>query len=123
MTWISSADLDYMRSMINGGMLPDTCNILAAALVADGEGGATTTWGTAYAGVACRLDAKSGDKTTQNERLTPYHTYQLTLPYNASISTANRVQAGGYLFDVVTIDPPGKSWSACVRCELEIVNG
>lgn len=116
---LSNADLEWMREAIEQ-LLPDTCVILEAAYTPDGQGGLTQTWGTALSGVACRLDES---KTQAREivagaALQPFQRWILTLPHGTEISALNRVEAGGMLFGVISVDV-GKSWSASVRVTME----
>lgn len=115
---LSSRELREIQRDIEMMMLPDSCNILTATLAADGYGGMTETWGTAYAGVYCRLDPLTGKEAAGGDALRAFNTFQLTLPYNATITTDNRVEVNGGTFNVVTVDPE-KSWKVCKRAKVE----
>lgn len=120
---ITSAELAQMRTDIEL-LLPDTCAILSVTQASDSQGGLTDTWGTVTASVACRLDAIN-PKGRNNElviggAVKPFHTYVLSLPYGTSITTQNRVGLSGQTFAVTGVDT-GKSWSAVVRCIVEVV--
>ena len=120
---ITSAELAQMRDDIEL-LLPDTCAILSVTRASDGQGGWTDTWGTATASVKCRLDAINPKGRNQElvigGAVKPFHTYVLSLPHGTSITTANRVEVSGQTFSVTGVDL-GKSWSAVVRCIVEIV--
>jgi hypothetical protein len=106
-----------MRSAIND-LLPDTCNILTGTVSIDSEGGATQSWGTASAGVACRLDMRNARKMLSNGAIQPFTTWVMTLPYGTSVTELNRIEHGTFLYSVKPVDND-KSWGACVRVEVE----
>ena len=63
---LSNSELAYMREAIDD-LLPDTCNILSVTETNNGMGGVVQTWGTATAGVICRVDVtnlRSGEQVT-----------------------------------------------------------
>jgi len=101
-------------------LLPDTCDILSVAYTADSEGGFTEAWGTATAGVYCRIDYRSGRETMTGGAIQPYSKAVLSLPYNTPISTTNRVKSGDYTWAVKSLND-GQSWQAVKRAELERV--
>jgi hypothetical protein len=114
-----SAELAQIRADVLS-MLPDACNILSVTLTSDGAGGNAETWGTATAGVSCRLDYKTGDETISGGAVKPFSGWVLTLPHDADIDTENRVEVGGGTYAVLGVDG-GKSWTASIRCRLEVV--
>ena len=115
---LTSADLTSMRTTINT-MMPDTCNIIAGTITSDGQGGYTEAWGTAYAGVSCRLDKRNtGREVVSAGAIQTFGTWVLTLPYNTAITSSNRVEHGSVTYSVVHVDTD-KSWIASVRAELE----
>ena len=120
MTQISTADLEYMRSCIED-LLPDTCNILSLTRTSDGQGSWTEAWGTATAGVPCRLDPLQGVEQLSASSVRPYHAYTLTLAHDAAIATTNQVEVGSDTFTVVSVDDT-KSWAASRRCRLERID-
>jgi len=119
MTGLTAAELSTMRSTINE-LLPDTCNILTPTNVNDGQGGITTTWGTASASVACRLDKRSGQEQITGGAIRPYTEWMLTLPYDTTITSTQRVVVGSSTFNVISVDGD-KSWEASIRVILEKV--
>lgn len=121
-TAISTAELAAMQAEINN-LLPDTCNILAPSSIPDGQGWLTVTWGTAVAGVACRLDPRNNYQNAEmltGGAVQPYTSWILTLPARTVITTNSRVQKDGVIYAVTSVDT-GKSWSAGVRASLETI--
>jgi hypothetical protein len=122
MPLIVDSDLAYMRAMVLE-MLPDKCNILSETITPDGQGGVSSTWGTASTNIACRLD----DKALGTNQLVAIaiglkaaHQYQLSLPYDATISAGNRVEISGATYTVINVNA-NQSWLAVTRAALELI--
>lgn len=116
---LSDGDLTYMRNSIDE-LLPDICNILTATYASDGQGGYTPTWGTASAGVKCRLDPgrkESNERLQGGAVLLPYSYWILTLEHGALLTTEQRVEIGSDTYEVRAVDA-GKSWSGSIRATL-----
>jgi len=116
---ISTKELSDMRSVL-AEIMPDTCTILSVAHASDGAGGWIETWGTVASGVVCRLDMLTGREAMRADALIPYTRFVLTTTASESISTANRIEMGGYLYNVVSINL-GSSWKLTTRAILERV--
>lgn len=124
MSILNAADIAYMQDTI-ADMLPDVCNILSEALASDGQGGQTSTWGTASTSIACRLDEQTG---TRNNQLVPAagaglreaHRFILSLPYDTVIGANDRVEIGSYTYHVVSVNDR-ISWEAVTRAVLELI--
>ena len=101
-------------------LLPDTCDILSVAYTSDSEGGFAEAWGTATAGVKCRIDYRSGRENMMGGAIQPYSKAVLSVPYNTTISLTNRVKSGDYVWSILSINE-GQSWQAVKRAELERV--
>ena len=121
MVTITTAQLAFMRARIED-LLPDTCHILSLTNTPDGQGGNTQTWGTATASVKCRIDPgrKMFVDAITGAALQPYDYWVLTLPYNATLASENRVQIGTDVYSVEPVDD-GKSWQGSVRANLRKV--
>jgi hypothetical protein len=119
MSAIDTTMLAAMREAI-AELLPDTCTILSPTSTPDGYGGVTTTWGTATASVACRLDMKQGRELASGESVQPFTAYTLSLPWDATINASWRVVVSSVTYAVTSINI-GQSWKAVTRCELEKV--
>jgi len=115
-TAIDSTMLSAMRSAI-GELLPDTCSIITVTRTPDGMGGQTETFGTASA--SCRLDVISGMETVIGGALQPYVRTMLSLPYDTTITEANRVVHGGVTYAVTAPPNSDQSWIAVKRVTLE----
>jgi len=118
---LTSKELTDMRASLDL-LMPDTCNILSRTDTADGQGGFTTTWGTATASVSCRLDKRSGalEEELMAASIQPFTSWMLTVPDETTITEAHRVEVGSNTFNVTSVDD-GKSWKGSVRCQLEKV--
>lgn len=117
MTLLSSNELEYMRTSIEG-LMPGTCNILSATLASNGAGEMTSTWGTVGTAVSCRLDATRGMEAVEGASLAPLHSYILTLAHDQTIDVDYRVEIGTHTFTVTSVDLE-KDWAACRRVYLE----
>jgi SPP1 family predicted phage head-tail adaptor len=114
---IDTAMLAAMREAIEQ-LLPDTCNILTATETADGQGGISASWGTTYGTVSCRLDMNTGREQVIGGGLQPFTKYMLSLPYNTTITTADRVEVNSTTYTVTSVNL-NQSWMAVKRVELE----
>ena len=116
---LTARELAQMRADIED-LFPDTCDILSVAYTADSEGGFAEAWGTATAGVKCRIDYRSGRENLMGGAIQPYSKAVLSVPYNTTISLTNRVKSGDYVWSILSINE-GQSWQAVKRAELERV--
>ena len=116
---LTARELAQMQADIYD-LLPDTCDILSVAYTSDSEGGFAEAWGTATAGVHCRIDYRTGSELLTGGAIQPYNKAVLSLPYNTPISTTNRVKSGDYTWAVKSLND-GQSWQAVKRAELERV--
>jgi head-tail adaptor len=119
MSGLSAEELRQMRDDIED-LMPDTCNILSLAYTRDNQGGMIETWGTASASVLCRIDFSSGKEALVNAAVQPFVRAMLSVPYNTTITTSNRVTWGSYTFNVVAVNL-GQSWNVVRRVVLEEV--
>ena len=120
---LTNSELSYMREAI-GELLPDTCNLLTATNTPDGAGGVTTTWGTASASVACRMDYTSqnrADESITAASLRPYSGYILSIPHNTTINTEYRVEHSGFTYNVLSVNN-SQSLIAVKRVVLERID-
>ena len=117
---LSTDEIALMRSELEGHALPDTCNILTVTQTQDGQGGYTEAWGTATAGIACRLDNTSSRELLSGDGVQHFTGWMLTLPNDTSIAAGNRVEIGSDQYNVVGFDD-GKSWQISLRAKLEKV--
>lgn len=116
MSLLSTDDLTYMRDSLEE-LLPGTCYILSTTNASIGGGEYSETWGTA--GTAdCRLDARGGGEKLQGESTQPVFSFILTLPYDTTVSEANRIELDSAIYSITSIDT-GKSWNASKRLTLE----
>lgn len=121
-TMLNTAELTWMRAIVED-MLPDTCNILSESLASDGEGGVTSTWGTATQNVKCRIDSvvrASDQLIIAGGGQKAAHQYMLSLPHDTVISAGNRVELSGSTYTVVNVND-NQSWMAVGRAVLELI--
>lgn len=123
MALLSTADLEMMRGIIEE-MLPDTCNILSESLTSDGQGGVTSSWGTAGSAIPCRLDQPTGrqfgDLIPVAGAVRKQQDFILSVPHNTVIVAGNRVETGGVTYAVISANT-GVSWQAVGRATLELI--
>ena len=119
MSFLSAGQLAFMREQVLDTM-PDTGTILTGTAVSDGQGGNSQTWAGTTA-IYCRIDVVNGREQTQGGGYKSYQKTQLTLPYNAVISTGNRFAYGSDQYNVVSVSGSDRSWNVTVRAELEKV--
>lgn len=116
---LTSRELESMRADI-AQLFPDTCNILSVTNTSDGQGNQTETWGTASTYVPCRVDYNTGKETFTAGAITPYQSAVISMAYDETITTANRVQVGALTFNVLAVNN-GQSWKAVTRITAELV--
>jgi head-tail adaptor len=119
MSFITAGQLSFMRSQVLETM-PDVGTILTLTNTSDGQGGYTQSW----AGTVptdCRIDFISGSEQQAGGGYSPYTKTKLTLPYNTTITPANRFSVLGNTYNVVSAFVGDRSWNITVRCELEKV--
>lgn len=120
MTGLSNWELASMRSTLSE-LMPDTCNILSGTATPDGIGGQSVAWGTTYSGVSCRLDQmKKGYETMSGGAVYPFGQYVLTIAYDGTINTQNRVEHGSVTYNVIGVDQD-KSWPITTRVIVEAI--
>ena len=113
---ITAAQLAYMRATVNT-LLPDTGYVLSLAYTPDGYGGVTETWGTAGT-ISCRVDPLRGFETLTGGAIQPYHAFQLTAPYDTTLTEAQRVKVGTVTYAVKSVDDD-KSDAVSLRATME----
>lgn len=114
--------LAAMRAAITE-LLPDTCTILTVTRTPDGMGGNSESWGTASSGVACRMDLVNrlmGMEQSKGASLQPYPQYMLSLPYDTTVDTDDRIVHNSTTYAVTRVNT-GQSWMAVKRVILELV--
>jgi len=124
MSAIDTAMLTAMREAI-ADLLPDTCNVLTVTRTPDGMGGNTEAWGTASSSVSCRVDLQQGQtagmEMNMGDALRPYTTYILSIPYDTTITTDDRIEHSGATYAITSVNTE-QSWMAVKRCQMEIVS-
>ena len=116
MSAIDSTMLAAMRAAI-ATLLPDTAQVITITRTPDGMGGQSETRATASA-IPFRLDMESGSEMTAGGALQPYTQYRGSLPYDATITTANQLLHSGITYAVTSVNT-SQSWKAVTRVTLE----
>lgn len=115
---LTNADLVYMRKSVEQ-LFPDTCYILTVSESPNGMGGRTVTLGTAGTSI-CRLDMvdNRNAETMQGAGMRSSQETILSMPYDASVTTVNKILHEGITYNVQSVNI-GASWKAETRCTLE----
>jgi len=116
---LTDAELAVMRDAVLE-LLPDTCNILSLTETSDGAGGWSEAWGTASAGISCRVDYRSGREVITGGALMPYQSAVISMPYDVTITPANRVEVGTSIFSVQAVNQ-AQSWQVVTRVTAELI--
>jgi hypothetical protein len=114
---MDASELQRIREDITRDLLFDTCDIITVTKTPDGFGGVIETLGTASASIACRMDHKSGVSVLAGGELATFQGNMLTLPYDTTITTTNRVLYGGAYYSVISVSEG--SWLGVKRAEVE----
>lgn len=109
-------ELTYMRAEAEQAM-PDSVHIQRQSRVGDGQGGFTIDWGNVYQNVPARLTAKGGRESTALDREDSQVDFVLTVAYDQSIETSDRVVHASGTYEVQSVDD-GKSWAVVTRCQM-----
>lgn len=113
---LTSGELSNMREVIQS-LMPDTCGIVSYSETSDGSGGiVSTASGTVSA--ACRLDKQSGTEKNAAGALIPFTGWVMSLPYDVTVTEANKITHGGYTYNVLSVNTDA-SWLAVKRAILE----
>lgn len=109
---LTSDQLAAMRTQ-QAAALPDAAEIWRYTSADDGAGGQLQTWAK-LADTTGRVGAPSSPaERAIAERLTGVVTYTVTLPYNTTITSRDRVKISGRTFEVV--GPVNGSWETARR--------
>jgi len=112
-------ELAEIRAAI-ADLLPDTCYILSPVSIRAANGEVTQTWGTATAATPCRFDPLKGTEQDGAGGVKIYHGYRVTMTYDTTITSAQRLLFGGVTYNIISVDP-GKSWLSSLRLDVERV--
>ena len=114
---LPASELKRLRADLEAITLPDTAVLQTLTRTSDGQGGWTEAWAAAGT-VACRLDNSSGQRATVGQSVRPYSAWVLTVPHDAGLTTAHRVEVGDETYAVIAVsDAP--SLHACQRAHVE----
>ena len=117
---LTSTELSDMRTTVLD-LMPDTCTIQSVSTAKNDIGEAVRTYSNRGTSIQCRLDPLKGHKEEYGMFggvLQSEGNFVLTLPYNQTITTNDRVIVDGTTFEVIFIDPE-KSWNVSVRAILK----
>lgn len=115
---LQDSDYAYIRAEHEKAM-PDTVNILKLSQTADGTGGQTEKYVTAYENVIARIGEMTGRDRQAAERLSIQADAILTLPQDQEIDERNRVQVlkDARIFEVAFVGN-GRSYDTARRVFL-----
>ena len=86
-------------------MFTDTCVVKRKTKVSNGAGGSMESWSDA-ASYPCRIaPAKSGDETTIGGAVKSVKPVVVILPYDADVTTADRLAISGATYEVTALVP------------------
>ena len=113
---LTANELTYMRAEAEQAM-PDSVHIQRQSRVADGQGGFTIDWNSVYQNIPARLTSKGGSESTALDREDVRVDFVLTVAYDQSIETSDRVVHSSGTYEVQAVDD-GKSWAVATRCQM-----
>lgn len=118
---LPDAELNAMRTELET-LMPDTVVIQTVARASDGQGGWVDSWA-ASGTVSGRIDPApfqfSGEEKAGGA-VQPHHAYFVTIPYDTTITTNNRVVVNSETYEITSVDK-GKSWAITKRVIVERV--
>jgi len=114
------SEIARIQDDIEAAVLPDTCIIYSVANTDDGEGGYSESY-TAVGTVDCRMDYKSGQEVKVSGAVQAFTGWMLTVPYDTTITAANRVTHGGHTYSIQAVSDTG-SWIVCKRAQCQRIS-
>lgn len=99
---LSNAELAALRN-VQATTMRDVAIVKRATQTADGMGGFTETWATAYTTV-CRI-APAGSKDVQllAGRLNEKSAWRITVPQSTDVTEADRIEVGARSFEILQV--------------------
>lgn len=103
----TATELTMLRAIVQQKM-GDTAQVYAAVKTIDDAGNPVTTWPAVTATYACRVVARNvqPSEIVVGEQVTAMTTWQIHLPWNATVNPEDRIVANGATFDVTDEDSP-----------------
>ncbi len=101
-------ELNQMRQDAKA-LMSDFCNLLTVTRTSDSQGGFSEAWGTVTKNVPCRLDQLVGSERQTDGSLRAFTSYELTLPWDTTITEAYRVEHAGNTY-LVTDANGDQTW-------------
>lgn len=117
---LTTAELTDMRVTVLD-LMPDTCTIQSMSTTKNSIGEAVHSYSNRGTSIQCRLDPLKGHKEEYGMFggvLQTEGNFVLTVPYDQTVTTTDRVIVDGTTFEVVFVDPE-KSWNVSVRAVLK----
>lgn len=107
--------------MVDAQQYRERIDVDAPVTAADGQGGRTVTWQSAYASLPCRVQAVRGRETISLGRTVTVETYLVGVRYGASIGTTHRVTWGSKVMNVRSAqDRDGDRRELVLECEVGV---
>lgn len=113
---LTATQLAAMRATAQAA-LPQTCTIQRKTVVSDGGGGTSETWADHATDVPCRIAPVGGGETgTAGDRVADESTHIITLPAQADVTEADRLEIDGQTFEATLARTRG-TWEITRRVE------
>lgn len=119
---LTSEELADMRVTVLD-LMPDTCTIQSVSTTKNNIGEAVRSYSNRDTSIQCRLDPLKGHKEEYGMFggvLQSEGNFVLTVPYDQTMTTTDRVIVDGTTFEVTFVDPE-KSWNVSVRAIMKEV--
>ena len=113
---LSASQLSRMRDTQEDA-LPDTCTIQAPTVSKDAIGQPTKSWAARGTGIECRMSPREVRELVLGSRDTPVGEWVLTVAYDQTVETGDRVIYDSRTFEVVGVEK-NESWELVTRAGL-----
>lgn len=115
---IEAGDLAWMQAL-QGAALPGSAILQRATMTPDGMGGYSESWA-AVGTVAARVYTQASRALAEGEQgaqIVSETRWFVTLPVGTQVTAADRILAGGRLYQVTEVNN-GQDWQTAVRCSV-----
>mgnify|MGYP003139877660 FL=1 len=113
---LQDGDLAYVRAEVVTS-LPDKIDIQRRTNTADGQGGFSESWETAYQDVSARITYGSGSNSVGVEQENRSRQLKVSVGHNQSIESGDRLLLSGDTLEVLSVDLPD-SWHVFKICQV-----
>lgn len=99
---LSSAELAAVRN-VQASTMRDVAIVKRVTQTADGAGGFTEAWATAYTTVCRIAPAGNRDLQTLASRLNDKAAWRITVPQSTDVTEADRIEVGARSFEILQV--------------------